>query len=157
MALSGPWKPAAVGLPVRLPSRRGNTRWNSAEAACERRAKNAQLIVVGLLVLKSFATIFLLPSLQLCMDEFGWWRWWMEAVSLGVGGHSELPAIVILLPGHFQLSYGRNAPLHGKRSSLLLLLLPALDRHGSSRVFSQGHSDMGLLFPCARSMEDRNF
>ena len=50
---------------------------------------------------------------------------------------STLPAIVI--PGLFQLSYGRNVPLHEKRSSLLMAC------RGSSPVLSQGCQDMDVL------------
>lgn len=50
---------------------------------------------------------------------------------------STLPAIVI--PGLFQLSYGRNVPLHEKRSLILMAC------HGSSPVLSQGCQDMGML------------
>lgn len=50
---------------------------------------------------------------------------------------STLSAIVI--PGLFQLSYGRNVPLHEKRSSLFMAYL------GSYPVFSQACQDMEML------------
>lgn len=76
-----------------------------------------------------------------------WWPcgWKLAAHCSWFGGSGwrwELPAIVILLPGHFQLSYDRNAPLHEKRSSLLLLHWTAT---GSSRVLSQGLCDTGMF------------
>lgn len=49
----------------------------------------------------------------------------------------RVPAIVI--PGLFQLSYGRNAPLHEKGSLLLMA------GHHSSPVLSQGCQDMDML------------
>lgn len=45
----------------------------------------------------------------------------------------------IVIPGLFQLSYGRNVPLHEKRSSLLMACL------GSSPVFSQACQDIKML------------
>lgn len=72
---------------------------------------------------------------------------------VGVGGAGcWLPAIVILLPGRFQLSYDRNATSHEKGSSLLLhWTATALPQSSAKAVemwprFPTHAVDGGLLF-----------
>lgn len=67
----------------------------------------------------------------------GGWQSPLNSTKLWPPSLSTLSAIVI--PGLFQLSYGRNVPLHEKRSSLLMACL------GSSPVFSQACQDMKML------------
>lgn len=49
--------------------------------------------------------------------------------------------LAIVIPGLFHLSYGRNVPLHEKRSSFLMAC------HGSSPVLSLGCQRYGHAFP----------
>lgn len=75
-----------------------------------------------------------------------WWQcgWKLAAHCRWFGGSGwrcELPAIVILLPGHFQLSYDRNAPSHEKRSSLLLL-------HWIATGLPESSAKAAEIWPC---------